>query len=165
MLHKASLILSRAATAFCVGLMFAMTAVILAGVFYRYVLLRPLPWSEDLGRYLMIYIALFGAGVVMHHKRHVAVTVAIDRMPLRLKVTARVVANCVVFGFAIAMGILGIQHLITARPQISPSLNIDLWWVYLGFPFYSALLMISAMDQIFEDLKVYRTNNPKNSGE
>jgi len=40
-----------------------MTVVVLAGVFFRYVLEAPLPWSEELARYLMVWGASLGASV------------------------------------------------------------------------------------------------------
>jgi len=128
---------------------------ILLGVFFRYVLVKPLPWSEDLGRYLMIWIALFGVGVVMQNGAHVAVTVFVERMPYRLRLVFLLLAKTLVLGFALVIGYLGIKLLLTMMPQISPTLYISLKWVYMGFPFYAFFLGVSTLDKILEDISQF----------
>jgi C4-dicarboxylate transporter DctQ subunit len=155
MWHKFSLLVSKIANGFAVLLLSMMSVVILLGVFFRYVLIEPLPWSEDLGRYLMIWIALFGVGVVMQNGAHVAVTVFVERMPNRLRLVFLLIAKTLVLGFALAMGYLGIKLLLTMMPQISPTLHIRMRWVYMGFPFYSFLLAVSTLDKILEDIRQF----------
>jgi TRAP-type C4-dicarboxylate transport system permease small subunit len=153
MWHKFSLFLSRIANGFVVVLLCVMSADILLGVFFRYALVKPLPWSEDLGRYLMAWIALFGVGVVMQNGGHVAVTMLVDHLPFRLRLGLLIVSKTLVLAFGLAMGYLGLQLLFTMLPQISPTLHIRMTYVYLGFPFYGFFLTVSTLDKILEDLK------------
>jgi TRAP-type C4-dicarboxylate transport system permease small subunit len=155
MWHRFSLFISRIANGFVVVLLGIMSIDILLGVFFRYVLVKPLPWSEDLGRYLMIWIALFGVGVVMQNGAHVAVTVFVERMPYRLKLVFLLLAKTLVLGFGLEIGYLGLKLLLTMMPQISPTLYISLKWVYLGFPFYGFFLAVSTLDKILEDISQF----------
>ena len=155
MWHKLSLFISRIANGFVVVLISIMSVDILLGVFFRYVLIKPLPWSEDLGRYLMIGMALFGVGIVMQNRGHVAVTVFVENMPQRIRMILLLFSKILVLGFGLAMGYLGFQLLLTMKPQISPTLHISLKWVYLGFPFYGFFLVVSTVDQILEDIKQF----------
>ena len=166
MWHRFSLLISKIANGFVVFLVGMMSIVILLGVFFRYVLIKPLPWSEDLGRYLMIWTALFGVGVVMQNKAHVAVTIFAEKMPKRVGLLLLLTAKILVFGFGLTMGYLGVQLLLTMMTQISPTLHIPMQWVYLGFPFYGFFLMVSTLDQILEDIKQFRnlsTSSPNPS--
>lgn len=157
MWHKFSLFLAKIANGFVVLLLSVMSIDILLGVFFRYVLIKPLPWSEDLGRYLMIWTALFGVGVVMQNKAHVAVTIFAEKMPKRVGLLLLLTAKILVFGFGLTMGYLGVQLLRSMMPQISPTLHIRMWWVYLGFPFYGFFLIVSTLDQILEDIMNFIT--------
>lgn len=159
MFHRFTLVLNKAAEVFAVILSCLMTVVILLGVFFRYVLLEPLPWSEDLGRFLMIWLAIFAVGLVMQNRRHVAVTLFVSLLPPKLRLAAQLSANAMVLSFGVVMGILAIQYLNAAMPQISPSLHIDLWWVYLGFPFFSFFLVISTVDQMLQDISNFKSEN------
>lgn len=158
MFHKFTLFLNKIANVVAVALLSAMTVVILLGVLFRYLLLKPLPWSEDLGRYLMIWLALLAVGVVMQNRRHVAVTLAIEWLQPGVRLVVMLLADALVVGFGSIMGVLSIQYLTEAMPQISPSLHIDLWWVYLAFPFYAFLLVISTIDQMIEHTRYYLTH-------
>ena len=153
MWHQFSLVVSKIANGFVVLLLGMMSIVILLGVFFRYVLIQPLPWSEDLGRYLMVWMALFGVGVVMQNKGHVAVTLFVEKMPSRIRFVLILISRVFVLGFGLVMGYLGIQLVLTMMPQISPTLHIRMTWVYLGFPFYGFLLFVSTLDQILEGFK------------
>ena len=160
MWHKFSVLLARIFNLFVVILLSTMTFVILLGVFFRYFLLKPLPWGEDLARGLMISLALFGVGVVMQNKSHVAVTVLVEskKLPLRIRTYLLLIAKIFVLGFGLVMGYFGSELLVTMRPQIIPTLNISIKWLYLGFPFYGFLLIVSTLDQILEDIR--RLRNP-----
>lgn len=153
MWHQFSLVVSKIANGFVVLLLGMMSIVILLGVFFRYVLIQPLPWSEDLGRYLMVWMALFGVGVVMQNRGHVAVTIFVEKMPSRIRFIMILISRIFVLGFGLVMGYLGIHLVLTMMPQISPTLHIPMTWVYLGFPFYGFLLFVSTLDQILEDFK------------
>lgn len=164
MWHKFSLFLAKIANGFVVLLLSVMSIDILLGVFFRYVLVKPLPWSEDLGRYLMIWMALFGVGVVMQNKAHVAVTIGVEKMPLRVRFGLLLIAKILVLGFGLAMGYWGLQLLLSMMPQTSPTLHIRMWWVYLGFPFYGFFLIVSTLDQILEDIKQFRMSGQERKG-
>lgn len=153
MLHQFSSFLVKITNAFVVFLLCAMSADILLGVFYRYVLVKPLPWAEDLGRYLMVWIALFGVGIVMHNKGHVAVTICVDKITPRARGMLLLFSNTLVLAFGFFMGYLGVCFLADMMPQISPTLRIPMWWVYFGFPFYGFFLFLSTLDQMIEDVK------------
>jgi len=155
-LHKFSSFLVKITNAFVVFLLCVMSADILLGVFFRYVLVKPLPWAEDLGRYLMVWIALFGVGIVMHHKAHVAVTICVDNIPPRARGVLLLFSKILVLAFGLFMGYLGVRFLAEMFPQISPTLHISMWWVYFAFPFYGFFLVVSTLDQIVEDAQQLR---------
>jgi TRAP-type C4-dicarboxylate transport system permease small subunit len=155
--HKFSSFLVKITNAFVVFLLCVMSADILLGVFYRYALVKPLPWAEDLGRYLMVWIALFGVGIVMHHKGHVAVTICVDHLTPRARGMLLLFSKILVLAFGFFMGYLGIRLLIEMLPQISPTLRISMWWVYFGFPFYGFFLTVSTLDQIVEGVRQLRS--------
>ncbi len=52
-----------------VGLFFAMTVTVLIQVFFRFVLQSPLRWTEELARYLMIWLVLLASSIAMRNRR------------------------------------------------------------------------------------------------
>ena len=85
----------------------AMTIVVLLGVFTRYVLNDALPWTEEVARYILIWLSWLGGGIAMRRGSHIAVDLFIDKLspPARAAILflGRVLvlvflAICVVYG-------------------------------------------------------------------
>ncbi len=51
------------------------------GVFSRYVLDRPLPWPEEFGVFVYIWLSMVGAAVLMRRRRHIEIAFFFERMP------------------------------------------------------------------------------------
>lgn len=72
----------RALTAGGLGIIVLLT---LAQIFCRFVLDRPLIWSEELIKLLLVWITFVGAAVVSWDARHLNVDVIFSRLPYRLR--------------------------------------------------------------------------------
>lgn len=59
----------------------AMTAIILVQVFFRYVLNNSLPWSEELARYLMVWMTFLALPVVSRLQQHAALEIVLGNVP------------------------------------------------------------------------------------
>src|SRR4051794_24158323 len=64
-----------------VVLMALMCVIVLAGVFWRYVLGDALSWTEEAGRYTMIWLGFLAVGPALREGGHVAVDAILNRMP------------------------------------------------------------------------------------
>ncbi|MEQ8357066.1 MAG: TRAP transporter small permease [Kiloniellaceae bacterium] len=72
----------RLLTAGGLGVIVALT---LAQIFFRFVLDRPLIWSEELIKLLLVWVTFVGAAVVSWDARHLNVDVLFSRLPYRLR--------------------------------------------------------------------------------
>ncbi|MCZ2721929.1 TRAP transporter small permease [Marinomonas sp. 15G1-11] len=61
-----------------------MTFVILLQVFFRYVLNNSFPWSEELARYLMVWMTFLTLPVVSRLKQHAALEIILGSLPHKL---------------------------------------------------------------------------------
>ncbi|MCJ7829964.1 MAG: TRAP transporter small permease, partial [Desulfobacterales bacterium] len=65
-------------------LLFALLLVVAtAQVLFRYVLIMPLPWTEELARFLLVWVTFLGAASITRRKLHIAVEYFIARFPPR----------------------------------------------------------------------------------
>ena len=115
-------------------IMGTMTAVVLLGVLFRYVLEAPLPWSEELARYLMVWGASLGASVAFKEGSHIAVSMLVDRLhglsgEIILKVT-----QIIVFIFMAIVMVEGFILAVKVSSQESPAMEISMTWPYLSIP-------------------------------
>lgn len=128
--------------------MAVMFLVVVAQVFYRYVLNAPLIWAEEGARYLLVLTTFVGAPVAMRRGAHIAVTLIVELLPpgaRRAVETAAQVASCVVYGVLIRYGFaLASQNF----DQLSPALHLPLGAVYLMIPLAGLVLALQAIQRI-----------------
>jgi len=121
-----------------------MTLVVFAATISRYFKLVPMPWSEELARYIMVWMAYIGASLGVKRNAHLGVEALVNLLPRRLRVAADVLRVLVIVVFSIAIASYSykiIIHQININ-QTSPALFIPIWVAYLAVPV--GCLMMSA---------------------
>lgn len=128
---------------FLVVVMGASVLNVLWQVFTRFALSNPSSWTEELARYLLIWVGLIGAAYASGRRLHLA----IDLLPSRLTGRSRrLLATGIELAVALfAVGVLGVGGLrlvllTLSLGQRSAALGIPLGLVYLALP-ASGLLM------------------------
>ncbi len=119
-----------------------MSLVVFSQVIYRYVLEAPLPWSEELARYLMVWLVLLGASLGLRSKALIGMEALVNVFPPRLKRFS--IEAVLVFSllFLTVVMIYGIKLTIMNHSQVSPAMAIPMSWPYAAIP-VGALLMIT----------------------
>lgn len=124
-------------------LMGLMLACVLWQVFTRYVMGQASTFTEELARFLLIWIGLLGAAYVAGENGHLA----IDLLPQKLQGEAhrkiQIVITLIIIGFVIVALIIGGGHLVYISyllNQTSAALQIPLAYVYLILPVSGGLI-------------------------
>ena len=138
---------------FLILLMFVAVVNVLWQVFTRWVLNDPSSWTEELARYLLIWIGLLGAGYAAGKKMHLA----IDLLPNSLEGSRRHALEMLIDGFILAFAvfvmIIGgyrLMSLTLLMGQQSAALGIQLGWVYSVIPLSGIVIAFYAGVSIFE---------------
>jgi TRAP-type C4-dicarboxylate transport system permease small subunit len=126
-----------------------MTLVVLLGVFFRYVLKAPLPWSEELARYLMVWGASLGAFVAFREGSHVGVTMIMDRLRGQTAIALTRAAQLIVALFMAIVMTEGFVLVAKIRGQTSTAMEIPMGWAYLAIPVGCLLILVEALIMIF----------------
>src|SRR3990172_2317165 len=83
-------ILSKAEAVVIIAIVGVMTVVIFLQVVYRYGLTQPLYWSEELARYLFVWLSILGATLALQKRGHFGLDVLFRAFPEQLKQYATV---------------------------------------------------------------------------
>ena len=125
-------------------IMAVMVINVLWQVFTRFVIGTPSSFTDELARYLMIWVGVLGAAYISGRRMHVA----IDLLPTRLnkegQVRLKFISNSIIVlfcFFALVIGGLRLVYITFTLEQYSPALQIPLAVVYLVIPI-SGLLII-----------------------
>lgn len=128
--------------------MIALAAVITLQIVSR-VFFTSFAWTEEVARFLLIWIAFLGAALAFQQGRHIAVTFARDLMPLNLRRIITGAGILVAIAFLVTLAMIGWKYSGIQSFQKSPSLRISMFWVYLVMPASAAIMtFLSVVDLV-----------------
>ena len=145
LLDKICLGLNRGVEYLLFGLGFTMAMLVAVQVFARYVLNHSLFWSEELARYLLVWLTFLGATVAYHRGVHPGVDVVTSRLPAGAARICRVLVILVSMGLFGVMVVSGCRFAWFVRMQITPSLSLPKWIILAIIPVSGALLLLHGL--------------------
>ncbi len=132
---------------------FSMTLIICLHVIFRYVLLSPLQWSEEVSRMMSIWVAYGGASYAFRRGAHIGVTALVDRLPKGAGRFAKLSGDLLVIAFFVVVLIYGSQLALSMRGITSVAAGIPMIIPYSALPIGSALVIIRLGQLFYYDLK------------
>lgn len=116
-------------------------------IFTRFVLKNPSSFTEELARYLLIWVGLLGAAYASGKKMHLAIDIILENLKRAAKKTAEFTIQVFIFLFALFVMVIGGIRLVAITltlNQISAALRIKLGYVYLVIPISGILILFYA---------------------
>ena len=123
-------------------------------VFFRYVLLRPLSWSEELARYCFVWLSFIGASMALGQRLHFGIDYLINKFPLRFRAGLSIATNTLVLIFCLVMVVHGYKTLETARYMISAGLYLRMDLVFAAIPVSGAIMIFYILRHLIQDILI-----------
>lgn len=111
-------------------------------------------WTEELARYLFIYMVAFGASVAVHKKEFVAVDLIIDFLPKIIRKLIELVINIVLLlfvAFVLLKSVLGFA--ILEYRMVSTAMQVPMQYIYFSMIILFGLLILSFVMEILYQVK------------
>jgi TRAP-type C4-dicarboxylate transport system permease small subunit len=124
-------------------------------VFMRYVVSSPVTFTEELSRYLLIWVGLLSASYAYRQRMHLALDLLILKLSGRSKMILNIFIHSMILLFAITVLLYGgyeLTYMVIELGQSSPSLGISMGFVYLSLPVSGLAISIYAVDFIRMEL-------------
>ena len=145
LLEKTCAAINRSIEYFISSLGFSMAILVAVQVFCRYVLNSSLFWSEELARYMLVWLSFFGATVAYYRNLHPGVDVLTSRIPADKQRLARLLVHITSMALALVMVLSGLQFAWFVRLQISPALAIPKWIIMAVIPASGGILLLHGL--------------------
>ena len=142
---------------FLILLMSAMTLDVLWGVFTRYALSNQASWTEELARFLLIWIGILGAAYAAGQHKHLAIDLLSHRMSQVKAIRLRQVILTLVSLFVLTTMVIGGSNLILLTfelGQLSPALKLPMGIVYSVIPISGVLILYYNIDSLLSTEKM-----------
>jgi TRAP-type C4-dicarboxylate transport system permease small subunit len=135
------------------ALVTSMVAAVTWQVLSRYLFVVPAAWTEELARFLLIWIGMLGAAYAYRTRSHLG----LDLLPARLsgagKTGLHILTHVVCLMFAITVLVVGGSSLVTMTwelKQYSAAMGLPIAYVYSVIPASGVLICVFALVGIFQ---------------
>ncbi|MBA6151550.1 TRAP transporter small permease [Gelidibacter maritimus] len=121
-------------------------------VFTRFVMGDPSSLTDELARYLMIWVGVLGAAYISGKKMHVAIEVLPNRLSKEKQLKLKRFVNFIIIIFcftALVVGGLRLVYITYVLDQHSPALQIPLAMVYAIIPVSGVLIIYYKISDIY----------------
>lgn len=123
-------------------------------VFTRYILQAPSTFTDELARFLLIWVSLLGAAYASGKKMHLAIDLLPNKLEEENRRRLNILINGLIIVFALSVMVMGgILLVYYTMHQPSPSLNFPMGIVYAVVPLSGLLVSYYKINDITELLE------------
>ncbi len=145
------LILDKILGSLLVFLMAVMVTAVSWQVFSRYILQSSSSFTEEIARYLLIWIGILGAAFIAGQQQHLSIDILAPKLSPKNRIKLRMGINVVIILFCLLVLVIGGSNLVYLNyllGQTSAALNIPLGAVYTVIPISGVLVIIYKVNEI-----------------
>ncbi|NLY36856.1 MAG: TRAP transporter small permease [Tissierellia bacterium] len=131
----------------------AMVGIIFFQVVMRYVFNNSSSWSEELGKFLFVWLSWIGISIGHRRKEHIRITLVVDKLPPKWKIISEALSELVLIiicGITLYYGIMmiGIQ-----KTTPYAGIKISTAWGYLSLVLGCGIFILRATVYFIESIK------------
>ncbi len=114
----------------CLGIM---GLVLAAHIFLRWSMGMPIPWAEEMARYLQVWITFIGIGYGVRKKTHVSMPMFRNMMPRTMKYIATMICDLLIIACSIIL-LSAAPEFMMQQNKVSSAMHIPMYIVYASIP-------------------------------
>lgn len=134
-----------------VFLLVSMVLAVIWQVVSRYIAKNPSSFTEELSRYLFIWIGILGAAYASGQQTHLAIDILPPKLSPPNRIKLRIIINVLIILFSLTVLVVGGANLVYVNyllGQFSAALNVPLAAVYLVLPISGILVIYYKVNEI-----------------
>lgn len=130
-----------------------MTVIIFLQVVMRYVFMAPFAWSEELSRYLLVWISCLGSAYAVRKVMHINIVFVRNLFPDTVKTLMSISSHVIVMLFFIFCLYHGWIDSIEEWAQRTAAMQIPMTFPKLAIPVGFGLMVLFNTELLIEDIK------------
>jgi len=149
-------LLDKLLSKFLIGLMGAIVLVVTWQVATRFLMSSPSSYTEELARFLLIWIGVLGGSYALRTRAHLGIDILSTKLQGRQKDMLMIGIYLAIILFSVLILVIGGIKLVALTftlNQISASLGLKMGYIYLVLPLSGSIMVIYSIDVILDALK------------
>lgn len=158
--HTFKLKLDKVVSGLLVILMALMVFNVTWQVLSRYVVQNPSSFTDELSRYMLIWLGMLGAAYVAGQNQHIAIDLLPNRLIGKSKMKLMILINVIVLFFAFSVMVMGginLVYITFILGQKSATMQIPLAYIYTILPVSGLLVIYYQVFQISNHYRLYNS--------
>lgn len=107
-----------------------------------------LSWSEELGKFLFVWISWLGISIGQREGEHIKITMLVDRLPFRVAQIANIISDIIVIGICAVTFYYGVTLVISQQSTPYAGIKISTSWGYLAVVIGCGLMILRSLVSI-----------------
>ena len=134
--------------------MIVVTVILIAmQIFMRYVVSRPLSWTEQVSRYLFVWMMMLGIPIMFHRKMYMAFDLLFDALSAKQQKILGLVIKAAICCFAVFYFRHSLNLCIQTWGRLTAGVKIPLYLVYGAQPVSAFFIFLVVLNQLIQDFK------------
>jgi TRAP-type C4-dicarboxylate transport system permease small subunit len=144
----------------CIVLATALFVVVIAAIVARYGFGNAVSWTEEVPRYLLIWISFLAAAVCVLKREHVGFELLFESLPPRPRRALAIFISLLMLGFGWVVFRYGIVFVEDFGSDLMETIPFTNYWYYPAMPVSGLLMMVFALKLIADAVLDRRIEAP-----
>ncbi len=136
----------------CIVLASALFIIVVAAIVARYGFGQAVSWTEEVPRYLLIWVSFLAAAVGVLQRDHVGFDVLFNALPKPIRRALGVALSAMIFGFGWIVFRYGITFVQDFGADLMETIPFTNYWYYPAMPISGFLMMVFAFKLIVDEI-------------
>lgn len=135
-------------------------------VLTRFIFEKPSSFTEEVARFILIWLSLFGAASAYHRGLHLGIDVLVNKFAGATRFIAEMLVHFAAVLFSLSILIYGGGKLVAltfSLQQTSAVLGVKMGWIYLAMPLSGLVFLLYSIGFMFRSIDQYRMNSQPSS--
>ena len=135
----------------CIALTIALFTIVVAAVVARYGFGQAVSWTEEVPRYLLIWISFLAAGSCVLRREHVGFDVSFNALPKQARRLLGAFLSLLVFGFGWIVFRYGVTFVLDFGDDLMETIPFTNNWYYPAMPISGFLIMLFSFKVMIDE--------------
>jgi TRAP-type C4-dicarboxylate transport system permease small subunit len=146
--------LDRCIDGLMITLVVAIAVLVLLQIVQRHIPIPSVPWTEEMSRYLFVYLTFIGSSLLIKERGHIVVDVLMERVPRRPRFVVYVLVELVVLAF-LYIFVSGMFRLTLASADaVAPSMQwFRMSYLYAGVWLGGILMLLYTSIEVVKGVR------------